>query len=100
MVLGDQTDTAVGNGYVLASRVALSHGLAELFRDCHTSGWPATTGVQEAFRGLCRRDDGRIVILSPGPTSPSYFSHSYLARYLGYTTVESGDLTVRDNQPT
>ena len=36
VVLGDQTDTAIGNGYVLASRVALSHGLAELFRDCHT----------------------------------------------------------------
>ncbi|MFL5075721.1 MAG: circularly permuted type 2 ATP-grasp protein, partial [Microvirga sp.] len=30
VVLGDQTDTAIGNGYVLASRVALSHGLAEL----------------------------------------------------------------------
>ena len=29
VVLGDQTDTAIGNGYVLASRVALSHGLAE-----------------------------------------------------------------------
>ena len=37
------------------------------------------------------------MLLSPGPASPSYFSHSYLARYLGYTVVESGDLTVRDN---
>ena len=34
--------------------------------------------------------------ISPGPGSPSYFSHAYLARYLGYTVVESGDLTVRD----
>ena len=98
VVLGDQTDTAIGNGYVLASRVALSHGLAQLFRDCHTrrlAGHFMT--LQEAFRALCGRDDGRIVILSPGPASPSYFSHAYLARYLGYTVVESGDLTVRDN---
>ena len=99
VVLGDQTDTAIGNGYVLASRVALSHGLAQLFRDCRTRRLAGYfLGVQESFQGLCRRDDGRIVILSPGPASPSYFSHAYLARYLGYTVVESGDLTVRDNQ--
>ena len=99
MVLGDQTDTAIGNGYVLASRVALSHGLAELFRDCHTKRLASYyLGLQESFQALCRRDDGRIVILSPGPDSASYFSHAYLARYLGYTVVESGDLTVRDNQ--
>ena len=98
VVLGDQTDTAIGNGYVLASRVALSHGLAELFRDCHTQRLARYfLGLQESFQALCRRDDGRIVILSPGPESPSYFSHSYLARYLGYTVVQSGDLTVRDN---
>ena len=98
VVLGDQTDTAIGNGYVLASRVALSHGLAELFRDCHTQRLASYfLGLQESFQALCRRDDGRIVILSPGPESPSYFSHSYLARYLGYTVVQSGDLTVRDN---
>ena len=99
VVLGDQTATAIGNGYVLASRVALSHGLAQLFRDCRTRRLAGYfLGVQEAFQGLCRRDDGRIVIMSPGPASPSYFSHAYLARYLGYTVVESGDLTVRDNQ--
>ncbi len=99
VVLGDQTDTAIGNGYVLASRVALSHGLAQLFRDCRTRRLAGYfLGMQETFQGLCRRDDGRIVIMSPGPASPSYFSHAYLARYLGYTVVESGDLTVRDNQ--
>ena len=99
VVLGDQTDTAIGNGYALASRVALSHGLAQLFRDCRTRRLAGYfLGVQESFQGLCRRDDGRIVLMSPGPASPSYFSHAYLARYLGYTVVESGDLTVRDNQ--
>ena len=99
VVLGDQTDTAIGNGYVIASRVALSHGLAGLFRDGRTRRLAGYfQGLQDSFQSLCRRDDGRIVILSPGPGSPSYFSHAYLARYLGYTVVESGDLTVRDNQ--
>ena len=99
VVLGDQTDTAIGHGYALASRVALSHGLAQLFRDCRTRRLAGHfLRLQESFQGLCGRDDGRIVVLSPGPASPSYFSHAYLARYLGYTVVESGDLTVRDNQ--
>jgi uncharacterized circularly permuted ATP-grasp superfamily protein/uncharacterized alpha-E superfamily protein len=98
VILGDQTDTAIGNGYVLASRVALSHGLAGLFRDCNTKRLARYfMSLQESFQAICRRDDGRIVLLSPGPESPSYFSHAYLSRYLGYTAVQSGDLTVRDN---
>ena len=51
VVLGDQTDTAIGNGYVLASRVALSHGLAQLFRDCRTRRLAGYfLGLQESFQ--------------------------------------------------
>ena len=32
----------------------------------------------------------------PGPYNETYFEHAYLARYLGFTLVEGGDLTVRD----
>jgi uncharacterized alpha-E superfamily protein len=38
------------------------------------------------------------VLLTPGPYNETYFEHAYLARYLGYTLVEGGDLTVRDNR--
>jgi uncharacterized circularly permuted ATP-grasp superfamily protein/uncharacterized alpha-E superfamily protein len=97
-VLADQTDIAIGNGYVLASRVALSHGLAELFMECRARRLAAYyMGVQQGLQQACPHEDGRIVVLSAGPSSPSYFSNAYLARYLGYTLVESGDLTVRDN---
>ena len=40
----------------------------------------------------------RIVLLTPGPYNETYFEHAYLARYLGYTLVEGGDLTVRDER--
>ena len=40
----------------------------------------------------------RIVLLTPGPGGEGYFAHAYLARYLGYTLAEGGDLTVRDNR--
>src|SRR5262249_33524821 len=33
-----------------------------------------------------------------GPYNETYFEHAFLARYLGYTLVEGGDLTVRENR--
>jgi uncharacterized alpha-E superfamily protein len=36
------------------------------------------------------------VLLTPGPYNETFFEHAYLARYLGLTLVEGGDLTVRD----
>ena len=38
------------------------------------------------------------MLLTPGPYNETYFEHAYLARYLGYTLVEGGDLTVRDQR--
>src|SRR5579864_3505750 len=43
-----------------------------------------------------QRENPRIVLLTPGPYNETYFEHAFLARYLGYTLVEGGDLTVRD----
>ena len=40
----------------------------------------------------------RFVLLTPGPSRDTYFEHSYLARYLGYSLVEGADLTVRDDR--
>ena len=42
--------------------------------------------------------DPRIVLLTPGPYNETYFEHAYLARHLGFTLVEGGDLTVRDRR--
>ena len=43
-------------------------------------------------------DQPRVVLLTPGPYNETYFEHAYLARYLGFTLVEGGDLTVRDRR--
>jgi uncharacterized circularly permuted ATP-grasp superfamily protein len=45
-----------------------------------------------------REDQPRVVLLTPGPYNETYFEHAYLARYLGFTLVEGGDLTVRDRR--
>ena len=46
-------------------------------------------------RNLAQRDNPRIVLLTPGPLNETYFEHSYIARYLGFTLVQGADLTVR-----
>ena len=43
-------------------------------------------------------DHPKVVLLTPGPHNETYFEHAYLARYLGFTLVEGGDLTVRDRR--
>src|SRR5262249_25580801 len=48
--------------------------------------------------GLPASNGGRqIVLLSPGPFNETYFEHTFLARYLCITLVESKDLTVRND---
>ena len=50
--------------------------------------------------GWRKSDHPRAVLLTPGPYNETYFEHSYLARYLGFTLAEGADLTVRDRGST
>ncbi len=98
-VLADQVDAPAGNGWLLASRVALSQGLGELYLE---SGVRRVASyflrLQSALQAAAPSEDGRIVVLSTGAGDPGFFSHAYLARYLGYALVEAADLTERDGQ--
>ena len=38
------------------------------------------------------------MLLTPGPYNATYFEQAYLAQYLGYTLVNGGDLTVREDR--
>ncbi len=53
---------------------------------------------RETLRNLVPGENPRIVLLTPGPYNETYFEHAFLARYLGLTLVEGGDLTVRDKR--
>jgi uncharacterized alpha-E superfamily protein len=54
--------------------------------------------MQKALSAHAGRDNARIALLTPGPHHTDYFSHAYLARYLGYLLVEGGDLRTKGNQ--
>ncbi len=96
-VLADRTQAPSGSGYALENRLIVSDVLPELFRASHVMRLaPFFRAQREALTALAGRDDARVVLLTPGPHNETYFEHSYLAKYLGFTLVEGKDLTVRD----
>jgi uncharacterized circularly permuted ATP-grasp superfamily protein/uncharacterized alpha-E superfamily protein len=99
-VLGDRTQAPSGAGYALENRIAMTRTLPEAFRDCKVYRLaPFFQAFRDTLRAIApqHRENPRIVLLTPGPYNETYFEHAYLARYLGYTLVEGGDLTVRNN---
>ncbi|HEU4692157.1 MAG TPA: circularly permuted type 2 ATP-grasp protein [Vicinamibacterales bacterium] len=100
-VLADRTQAPSGAGYTLENRIVLSRSLPEAFRDCQVQRLASFFWAQrDTLTALAPspRDTPRVVLLTPGPLNETYFEHAYLARYLGFTLVEGGDLTVRDRR--
>jgi uncharacterized circularly permuted ATP-grasp superfamily protein/uncharacterized alpha-E superfamily protein len=100
-VIGDRTQAPSGAGYTLENRIVMTRTLPEAFGGCRVH---RLARFFQTFRDTLRslaprnRDNPRVVLLTPGPYNETYFEHAYLARYLGFTLVEGGDLTVRDNR--
>jgi len=99
-VVADRTDAPLGAGYALENRIVVSRMLPNIIRRCRVERLaPFFIALRETLREFAPKQspNPRIVLLSQGPMSPHYFEDAYLARYLGYTLVESGDLAVRDD---
>jgi uncharacterized circularly permuted ATP-grasp superfamily protein/uncharacterized alpha-E superfamily protein len=98
-VLSDRTQAPSGAGYSLENRIVLSRALPSVFRQCNVQRLaPFFVSLRETLAELApvNPENPRIVLLTPGPYNETYFEHSFLARYLGYTLVQANDLTVRD----
>ena len=98
-VLADRTQAPSGVGFALENRIILSRCLPELFRDLQVRRLANYfQSMHDSLVARTNRENPRVVLLTPGPDAEGYFAHAYLARYLGYTLAEGGDLTVRDNR--
>lgn len=99
-VLSDRTQAPSGSGYALENRAVLAKVLPDSFRHCQVERLaPFFEAFKDTLLSLSpRRENPRVVLLTPGPYNETYFEHVYLARYLGITLVEGADLTVRDRQ--
>ncbi len=99
-VLGQRTQAPSGLGYLLENRLIIAQQFPEAFRDLHVQR--VASSFQTLLQGLLRLspagERSRVVLLTPGPHNETYFEQVFLARYLGLTLVEGGDLTVRANR--
>ena len=96
VVLSDRIDTPLGDGWLLANRIATSQAFADLFVDM---GVRRVAGHYAGFQEHLDRMmgwEGRLALLTEGEKDPRFFSHAYFARYLSANLVEPADLTVRD----
>lgn len=101
-VVGDRTQSPSGAGYALENRVVMSRSMPSLFRESHVHRLALFfQNLRASLAALApdrEQNDPNVVVLTPGPLNETYFEHSFLASYLGYTLVEGGDLTVRDGR--
>ena len=89
-----------GLGYVLHNRLVISRQFPDAFRELRVQHIASSyrrllDTVENIARDVAGTAAPRVVLLTPGPYSETYFEHAYLARYLGLPLVEGGDLTVR-----
>ncbi len=99
-LVSQRTQAPSGLGYLLENRLAVSRLFPQAFENMRIQ---RVAGAYRALMASLRAvspggADAHIALLTPGPYNETYFEHAYLARYLGLTLVEGGDMLVRDQR--
>ena len=100
-VLADRTQAPAGLGFALENRSVMSRVLPEPLHAVRPRSLSESLRLRrESLRRLAPSgtENPAIALLTPGSHNEAYFEHAYLARLLGFTLVEGGDLTVRDRR--
>jgi uncharacterized circularly permuted ATP-grasp superfamily protein len=99
-VMSQRTQAPSGLGYLLENRLVISRHFSEAFETMGIQRLAATYRhwVESLKQHSTAGSHAHVALLTPGPYNETYFEHVYLARYLGVTLVEGGDLTVRDER--
>lgn len=97
--LADRTQAPSGLGYALENRRVLSRVMPELYReaDLHRMApylWALRSALLQSASGDL--PDPRVVVLSPGLHSETYYDQAAIATNLGLPLVQGSDLVVRD----
>ena len=97
-VTDDNCQYPAGVGYALENRLVISRVLPDTFKDYRVQRIASYFRQLQNTMTVGFRNNARCVLLSYPASHPHYFEFAWLAKYLGYTLVETADLTVRDNQ--
>lgn len=97
-VLSDRTQTPSGAGYVLENRTVMSRVFPSIYRDSHVHRLASFyQRLRLKLSSLSPSDEAPLItVLTPGGRNETYFEHAYLANYMGFPLVRSGDLVVRN----
>ena len=100
-VMADRLQAPSGTGFALENRILMARALPDMYRNAPLKRLAGfldlhhRTLIAMAYQ---HRDNPTLILLTPGPGSPRYFEHAYLANYLNIALVEGQDLVVRDTQ--
>jgi len=107
VAIADHLQVPEGLGRALENRIGVSRAFPELFRSMRTERLAGffkklLDGLNDMQNDIsengARSDNGRVVLLAPGPDNPRRGEDAMLARYLGIPLVENDDLAVRNLQ--
>lgn len=98
-VVDNHAEALAGIGFAVANRVVHSHVAGDWFRRANAVRLSQFfQNMQSALTAHAGRENARIALLTPGPQHLDYFSHAYLARYLGYLLLEGPDLRTKGDR--
>ena len=99
-LVSQRTQAPSGLGYLLENRLAVSRLFPRAFETMQVQRVAGTyRALMDNLKSMSPGGrDAHIALLTPGPYNETYFEHAYLARYLGLTLVEGGDMVVRDQR--
>ena len=98
-IVDTHVETPAGIGYALANRTVLTHVSGDMFSASKAVRLaPFFQQMQDALSQRVGRPDPTIALLTPGPRHNDFFSHAYLARYLGLLLVEGADLRAENGR--
>jgi len=98
-VVDTHVETPAGIGYALANRTVLTQVSGDIFSASKAVRLaPFFQQLQDSLAHRIGRPDPTIALLTPGPHHNDFFSHAYLARYLGFLLVEGADLRTENDR--
>ncbi|MEM6661145.1 MAG: circularly permuted type 2 ATP-grasp protein [Pseudomonadota bacterium] len=95
IILSDRLDAPLGDGWLLANRIAFAQALSEPFMDIGVRRLASHYAGFQAHLDQMMGWDGRLALLTAGENDPRFFSHAYFARYMNAALVEPADIAVR-----
>ncbi|MEM1276497.1 MAG: circularly permuted type 2 ATP-grasp protein [Pseudomonadota bacterium] len=96
VILADRIDTPLGDGWLIANRIATSQALAEPFLDLSVRRLASHYAAFQEYLDEVTGIEGRLGLVTAGEDDPRFFSHAYFARYMNAALIEPADITVRD----